>query len=47
VGIGPGDSAQAHMANESIEVQELLDFAKVLAVVAMTCLGGSLRPSSV
>ncbi|HRU06568.1 MAG TPA: M20/M25/M40 family metallo-hydrolase, partial [Candidatus Brocadiia bacterium] len=45
IGVGPGDGAQAHMANESIEVQELLDFTKVLALVAMTCLDGSLAPN--
>lgn len=34
IGVGAGDADQAHMANESIEVQELLDFAKVLALTA-------------
>jgi len=30
VGFGPGDSGQAHVANESIGVQDLFDFTRVL-----------------
>jgi len=30
VGFGPGEENQAHAANESIAIDELLDFAKVL-----------------
>lgn len=34
VGFGPGDESQAHVANESIEVQQLVDFAKIMARVS-------------
>ena len=33
VGFGPGDEDQAHIANESIEIQELLDFGKIMGLV--------------
>ena len=33
VGFGPGDEDQAHVANESIEIQELLDFGKIMGLV--------------
>jgi len=39
VGFGPGDERQHHMANESIDVQELLSFAKVLVLAARKLLG--------
>ncbi|MDO8136597.1 MAG: M20 family metallopeptidase [Candidatus Brocadiales bacterium] len=40
VGFGPGDEDQAHIANESIEVQQLVDFAKVMALLSLELLGG-------
>ncbi len=33
VGFGPGDADQAHIANESIEIQELIDFAKIMGLI--------------
>ena len=33
VGFGPGDEDQAHIANESIEIQELMDFGKIMGLV--------------
>ncbi len=33
VGFGPGDEDQAHIANESIDIQELLDFGKIMGLV--------------
>ncbi|MBZ0107696.1 MAG: ArgE/DapE family deacylase [Candidatus Scalindua rubra] len=33
VGFGPGDEDQSHIANESIEIQELLDFGKIMSLV--------------
>ena len=33
IGFGPGDEDQAHIANESIEIQELLDFGKIMGLV--------------
>ncbi|MCR4289163.1 MAG: M20/M25/M40 family metallo-hydrolase [Candidatus Scalindua sp.] len=33
VGFGPGDEDQSHVANESIEIQELLDFGKIMSLV--------------
>ena len=33
VGFGPGDKDQAHIANESIDIQELLDFGKIMGLV--------------
>lgn len=34
VGFGPGDEEQAHVANESIDIQQLVDFAKIMALVS-------------
>jgi len=33
VGFGPGDDDQSHIANESIEIQELMDFGKIMGLV--------------
>ncbi len=33
VGFGPGDEDQSHIANESIEIQELIDFGKIMGLV--------------
>ncbi len=33
VGFGPGDEDQSHIANESIEIQELMDFGKIMGLV--------------
>ncbi|MCF6147091.1 MAG: M20 family metallopeptidase [Candidatus Kuenenia sp.] len=38
VGFGPGDHDEAHAANESISVQELIDFAKIMALISMEML---------
>ncbi len=32
VGFGPGDEDQSHIANESIEVQELMNFEKIMGL---------------
>lgn len=39
VGYAPGDDEQFHVTNESIEVKELVDFAELLALVAVDLLG--------
>ncbi len=39
VGFGPGEEAQAHMADESIEIQQLVDFAKIMARISCELLG--------
>ncbi len=39
IGFSPGDEDQPHTANESVSIQELVDFAKVLARVALDYLG--------
>jgi len=39
VGFSAGDSGQAHMADESIEIEELISFAKVIALVSARFLG--------
>lgn len=39
VGFGPGEESQAHMADESIEIQQLLDFAKIMARISCELLG--------
>ncbi|MFQ5957604.1 MAG: M20 family metallopeptidase [Candidatus Brocadiales bacterium] len=41
VGFGPGDENQAHVANESIDIQQLIDFAKIMALVSCELLGGN------
>ena len=33
VGFGPGDEDQSYIANESIEIQELMDFGKIMGLV--------------
>ena len=33
VGFGPGDENQSHIANESIAIQELVDFGKIMGLV--------------
>ena len=38
VGFGPGDEDQAHIANESIDIQELLDFGKIMGLVILDIL---------
>ncbi len=40
VGICPGDAGTEHVANESIEVDELVDFAAVLVLCLMDLTGG-------
>ncbi|HCN20179.1 MAG: hypothetical protein A3C38_00700 [Planctomycetes bacterium RIFCSPHIGHO2_02_FULL_50_42] len=39
VGFGPGDENQAHVANESIDIQPLVDFVKIMALVSCELLG--------
>lgn len=39
VGFGPGDENQAHVANESIEIQQLVDFERIMARVSCELLG--------
>ncbi|MFQ5863147.1 MAG: M20 family metallopeptidase [Candidatus Brocadiales bacterium] len=39
VGFGPGDENQAHVADESIDIQQLVDFAKIMALVSCELLG--------
>ena len=33
VGFGPGDEDQSHIANESIEIQELINFGKIMGLI--------------
>ncbi|MDR4509976.1 MAG: ArgE/DapE family deacylase [Candidatus Brocadiaceae bacterium] len=35
VGFGPGDTIEAHAANESISIRELVDFAKIMTLIAL------------
>jgi acetylornithine deacetylase/succinyl-diaminopimelate desuccinylase-like protein len=35
VGFGPGDETEAHATNESINIKELVDFAKIMALIAL------------
>ena len=39
VGFAPGDDDQPHTANESVSIQELLDFGKVMARICLDYLG--------
>ena len=39
VGFGPGSEKEAHVANESIDVQQLADFVEIMALVCMELLG--------
>jgi acetylornithine deacetylase/succinyl-diaminopimelate desuccinylase family protein len=39
VGFGPGSEKEAHVANESIEIQQLADFVEIMAHVCMEFLG--------
>lgn len=38
VGFGPGDLGCAHIADESVDIQELLDFAKIIGLVVFDVL---------
>jgi acetylornithine deacetylase/succinyl-diaminopimelate desuccinylase-like protein len=38
VGFGPGDDTEAHATNESISIKELVDFAKIMALICMDIL---------
>ncbi|MDN3510014.1 MAG: M20 family metallopeptidase [Candidatus Jettenia sp. CY-1] len=38
VGFGPGDVAEAHATNESIDIKELVDFAKIMALISLDIL---------
>lgn len=38
VGFGPGDESEAHATNESINIQELIDFAKIMALISLDLL---------
>ncbi|MFO0793607.1 MAG: M20 family metallopeptidase [Candidatus Brocadiaceae bacterium] len=38
VGFGPGDESEAHATNESIGIQELVDFAKIMALISLDLL---------
>ena len=38
VGFGPGDEAEAHATNESISIKELVDFAEIMALIALDML---------
>jgi len=35
VGFGPGDETEAHATNESIGIKELVDFAKIMALITL------------
>ena len=39
VGFAPGDSAQPHTANESISINEFVDFSAILALIAVKIIG--------
>ncbi len=43
VGFGPGSEKEAHVANESIEVQQLTDFVEIMALLCIELLGAK-RP---
>jgi len=38
VGFGPGDQEEAHASNESISIQELVDFAKIMTLISLDML---------
>ena len=38
VGFGPGDEDQSHIANESIEIQELINFGKIMGLIVFDIL---------
>jgi acetylornithine deacetylase/succinyl-diaminopimelate desuccinylase family protein len=38
VGFGPGDEAEAHATHESISIKELIDFAKIMTLIALDML---------
>jgi len=38
VGFGPGDETEAHATNESISIKELVDFAKIMTLIALDIL---------
>ncbi|HHT9130689.1 MAG TPA: M20 family metallopeptidase [Candidatus Brocadiaceae bacterium] len=35
IGFGPGDETEAHATNESINIKELVDFAKIMALITL------------
>ena len=39
IGFAPGDEAEPHTANESVSIQELVDFAKVMSRICLEYLG--------
>ncbi|MDI6760420.1 MAG: M20 family metallopeptidase [Candidatus Brocadiaceae bacterium] len=43
VGFGPGSEKEAHVANESIDIQQLADFVEIMALVCMELLGKNSR----
>ena len=38
VGFGPGDESEAHATHESINIKELVDFAEIMALIALDML---------
>ncbi len=38
VGFGPGDETEAHATNESVSIKELVDFAKIMALITLDIL---------
>lgn len=38
VGFGPGDEAEAHAANESISIKELVNFAQIMSLISLDLL---------
>ena len=38
VGFGPGDEDQSHIANESIEIQELINFGRIMGLITFDIL---------
>jgi succinyl-diaminopimelate desuccinylase len=38
VGFGPGDEDQSHIANESVEIKELIDFGKIMGLITFDLL---------
>ena len=44
IGFCPGGTQMAHVADERISIQELVDFTKTLALASLYLLGGRPRP---